>query len=97
MNKTIWKPESEIAFTLEGYSRVGILSCGTCANLSFTGGRSGMETLRTVLDSHDIGVGLSRVILACCPEEIMRQATVDADRPLRPGLHETACTPLQAR
>lgn len=81
MNKTIWKPESEINNILDGYASVGIISCGTCANLSGTGGRTGIEILKKYLTARNKQVKMTRVILACCPEEIMRQ-TLKTDKNL---------------
>ena len=49
MNKTIWKPEPEINLILKDYKTFGILSCGTCANLSYTGGKTGVEVLKAHL------------------------------------------------
>lgn len=74
MNKTIWKPESEINFILSDYKTFGILSCGTCANLSYTGGKTGVEVLKARLLKNHKQIKLAKVILFACPEEIMRQA-----------------------
>lgn len=59
---------------LDDYATFGILSCGVCANLSGTGGKTGVEILKTHLLKKNKKIKLSRVILACCAEEIMRQA-----------------------
>lgn len=67
---------------LGDYSTIGILSCGTCANLSFTGGLTGIRTLKAHLLESGKQVKLARVILACCPEEIMRQALKSNKRAL---------------
>ena len=74
MNKTIWKPESEINYILRDYNSVGILSCGTCANLSYTGGKTGVKELKKHLIKNNKQIKMAKVILAACPEEIMRQA-----------------------
>ncbi len=73
MNKTAWKPEPEIDFLLAPYEKIGIISCGTCANLSYTGGKTGIRHLKAWLKKHNKKAVFARVILACCPEEIMRQ------------------------
>jgi len=59
---------------LNDYRSIAILSCGTCANLSFTGGKTGIEILKELLQKKGKDIKLARVVLACCPEEIMRQA-----------------------
>jgi hypothetical protein len=74
MNKTIWKPKKEINQMLRDYSTIGIISCGTCANLSYTGGNTGIRTIKTHMESIHKHIKMAKVILACCPEEIMRQA-----------------------
>lgn len=74
MNKTVWKSESEINQILDDYTDLGILSCGTCANLSWTGGKTGLDFLKVHLRKNNKNIKLSKVILACCPQEIMRQA-----------------------
>lgn len=74
MNKTIWKPEPEINLILKNYNTFAILSCGICANLSYTGGKTGVEVLKAHLLKNHKQIKLDKVILAACPEEIMRQA-----------------------
>ncbi len=74
MNKTVWKSKSEISYLLNDYQNIAILSCGTCANLSYTGGKTGIKALKGYLGETGKKISLSKVILACCPEEIMRQA-----------------------
>lgn len=51
-----------------------MLSCGICANLCYTGGKTGIEKLKAHLLKNHKQIKLAKVILACCPEEIMRQA-----------------------
>ena len=74
MNKTIWKPEPEINLILKDYNTFAILSCGICANLSYTGGKTGIEILKALLLKNHKQIKLAKVILATCSEEIMRQA-----------------------
>ncbi|MBN1364174.1 MAG: methylenetetrahydrofolate reductase C-terminal domain-containing protein [Syntrophaceae bacterium] len=74
MNKTVWKPESEIDCLLKDYNTFGIFSCGTCANLSYTGGKTGIKIIKEHLFKNHKKVKLAKVILTCCPEEIMSQA-----------------------
>lgn len=74
MNKTVWKSDEEINCILSGYTTLGIMSCGTCANLSYTGGKTGVEVLKAHLLKNHKQIKLAKVILAICPEEIMRQA-----------------------
>ncbi len=83
MNKTLWKSEPEINTTLADYHSIGILSCGVCANLSYTGGKTGLNILNNHLKSMGKEIPLSRVILACCPEEIMRQSLKQNRRRLK--------------
>jgi hypothetical protein len=73
MNKTIWKPTPEIDLLLKDYHTFAIFSCGICANFSGTGGKTGLKTLKKYLFQQGKQVKLARVVLACCPEEIMRQ------------------------
>ncbi len=83
MNRTIWKTDSEIDIILRGYDDLGIISCGTCANLSGTGGRAGLDDLKNRLKQKGKRIHLARVIIACCPEEIMRRTLTANRRALR--------------
>ncbi len=74
MIKTVWKPEEEIRFSLGDADRVTILACTVCANLSFCGGRRGIERLRAYLESWGKEVMAAGCVTACCAEEVMRQA-----------------------
>ncbi|HPC08780.1 MAG TPA: hypothetical protein PLF77_07725, partial [Smithella sp.] len=64
MNKTIWKPEPEINLILKNYNTFAILSCGICANLSYTGGKTGVEVLKAYLLKNHKQIKLDKVILA---------------------------------
>ncbi len=73
MNKTVWKPIDEIEFLLKDANKVSIISCGTCANLSDTGGFTGMKYLKGLLRDWGKQVPLARSVVACCPEAVMQQ------------------------
>jgi len=71
MIKTTWKPNEEISFMLEGKNRIGIISCGICANLSGTGGEDGINTLKENLTKMNKDISFSAVSVACCQEDLM--------------------------
>lgn len=82
MNRTVWKPEEEIRFSLERAERVTILACTVCANLSFAGGRRGAEHLRSLVEGWGKEVKAAGCVTACCAEEVMRQAVARYGRAL---------------
>jgi len=71
MIKTVWKPDKEIEFMLQDKKKVGIISCGICANLSGTGGEDGIKTLSKTLSKIDKEVSFSAISVACCQEDLM--------------------------
>lgn len=74
MNKTIWKPSAEIRHALAGAEKVAIFSCGWCANLSETGGFTGMDYLAGLLRDWGKEVVMKRCFILCCSQEGMAQA-----------------------
>ncbi len=74
MIKSTWKPPEEIKLSLGGAGRVTIISCGTCANLSGTGGYAGIRYMKGLCDQWGIEVAAARCLAACCPEDAMREA-----------------------
>ena len=72
MIKTVWKPAGEIRQSLKGARSVTILSCGTCANLSNTGGGRSLRFLKGLLKEWGIEVVAAKNVSTCCPEESMR-------------------------
>ncbi len=74
MQQTVWKSAREISYSLEPYGRVALFSCGVCANLSGTGGHAGLRFMRGELSRMGKQVVGAKVVVACCAEEIMRQA-----------------------
>lgn len=73
MIKSTWKPAEEIRLSLRGAGRVTVISCGTCASLSDTGGERGIRFLEGLCKAWGVEVIASRCLAACCPEEAMRQ------------------------
>ncbi len=80
MNKTKWKPLEEIEFLLKGREKIAVISCGTCANLSGTGGIGGMREFERALKKWRKKTTLARCVVACCPEAIMEQTMVAYSR-----------------
>lgn len=80
MIRSAWKPAEEIRYTLRGKDSVTILACGTCANLSGTGGHRGLKFLRGLVESWGIEVVAARCVATCCPEETMKQVLKRYDR-----------------
>ena len=80
MNKTEWKPVQEIEYSLKDAQKVSIISCGTCANFSGTGGHAGIKYLKEILKKYGKEIVLARCVVACCPEEIMRQTFLAFDK-----------------
>jgi hypothetical protein len=74
MHKTVWKPRKEIEHNFKEVKAVTILSCSVCANLSGTGGVTGIKVLKKILDELKVKVVKSEIVLTCCEENIMRQA-----------------------
>ena len=74
MQRTVWKSADEIRFSLQPFKRIAVFSCGVCANLSGTGGHRGLKIIRNQLEAWDKQIVTERVVVACCAEEIMRQA-----------------------
>ncbi len=74
MVKTEWKSEEEIRYSLRNADKVAILSCAACANLCDKGGSVGIRILKKLLEGWNKKVVFSSCVIACCSEEIMRQA-----------------------
>jgi len=74
MIKSEWKSYKEIKFILGDARKISILSCGACANLIDTGGSIGISILKDITKQMNKEVTFSKCILACCIEEVMRQA-----------------------
>jgi ferredoxin len=74
MQKTEWKSVTEIEFILRDFQKISIISCGACANLCNTGGNAGIKSLKGLLEKWGKEEVLAKVVIACCAEEIMRQA-----------------------
>lgn len=74
MNKTVWKPQKEIAHQFRDINRVTIFSCCFCANLSGTGGELGIRIMKRMLKELDVEVVRAECVLVCCEENVMRQS-----------------------
>ncbi len=74
MNKTVWKPQKEIAHLFRDVSQVTVLSCCFCANLSGTGGELGIRIMKRMLKDLKVKAVRSECVLVCCEENVMRQA-----------------------
>ncbi len=74
MNRSAWKSAEELDYMLRDARKVSILSCGICANLSDTGGSRGIRFMKKTLEAGGREVVCARNVMACCAEEIMRQA-----------------------
>jgi hypothetical protein len=74
MNKTVWKPQKEIAHQFRDINRVTIFSCCFCANLSGTGGERGIRIMKRMLKDLNVKVVRGECVLVCCEENVMRQS-----------------------
>ena len=74
MNRTVWKPQEEIAHSFRKGDRVTIFSCVFCANLSGTGGELGIGRMKRLLNDLAVKVVKSECVLVCCEENVMRQS-----------------------
>jgi hypothetical protein len=83
MNRSAWKSAEELDYMLGDADKISIFACGVCANLSDTGGRRGIRFLKKTLEKGGKQVICTRNVLACCSEEIMRQAVRLSARALR--------------
>ena len=83
MNRSGWKSIDEMEFLLRGYDKLSVISCGTCANLSGTGGTAGLRSIVPVLEKMGKKILFSRCIIACCPEELMWRAMKTYRRRIR--------------
>jgi len=64
----------EIRFLLKNFKSAGIISCGVCANLSGTGGITGIRQMKKILSGEGIKTVFAKDIVFCCSYEIMNQA-----------------------
>jgi len=68
------KSAEELKYTIGKGKRIGILSCGACANLCDVGGVRGMNFIKAQVEEWGNTVVAARTIVACCPVPIMGAA-----------------------
>ncbi len=74
MIETRYKSAEELKYAIGEGKRVGILSCGACANLCDVGGVRGMNFIKGQVEEWGNTVAAARTIAACCPVPIMGAA-----------------------
>jgi len=83
MNKTEWKSIESINSSLKGLNSVSIFSCAICANLSDTGGITGIRIMKKILSDLGISVSTSRCVFGACVHEEMKSVLKASQKKIR--------------
>lgn len=74
MQYSMFKPEAELRFSLEGKRSPAIFACNMCASFCGTGGHRALEYMKKLLSDWDIDVPVAKCVTGCCSGTILSHA-----------------------